>query len=92
MKRIDKFLLGETFKDCTFTFKEHLPAGLRQPLVDLMQMAAELYPLQNHLITNKDSLKRFDQAFSRLCIFFKSDPSPLSRHAGVTHDNQAGRK
>ena len=74
MKKIDRFLIGETVRDCTDTFKGHLPPELRRPLDDLVQLHQEIHSLQNNLITDPVSLKRFDKAFSRLCEYFKSNP------------------
>jgi hypothetical protein len=83
MKKIDKFLQGETVKYLSDEFRGYLPPDLRRPFDDLMELKAELIPLQRDIITDKRNKARYEKTFMRLCDFFKANPLIEKRETDV---------
>lgn len=70
MKKIDKFLIGETVQDCTDRFKGYLLAELRPRLDDLVELYELKAAIDDEEITEK-GMRCFKKAFSRLADYFK---------------------
>jgi hypothetical protein len=73
MNKFDKYLLGETVKDCCDRFKAYLSPDLRPRLDDLIEMFEGLEAVNSGLMTEK-GMRYFDKAFSRLAKYFKENP------------------
>ena len=73
MKKIDKFLFGETVRDCDARFLVYLPPALRSRLDDLFMLHEGMEAIDAYTMTNK-GLKEVEEAFGRLAQYFKDNP------------------
>ena len=73
MKKIDRYLMGETVRDCTDRFKAYLPPDLRPHLDDLVEMVSDLEAVNETTMTDK-GLRCYEKAFARLATYYKNNP------------------